>query len=651
MPAHTLNVLKDSPLYDKLLARLRSRVDMGTRKHTEMYQVWKRAEELTVAYVPEQDYDRARSTARTNGQPKYTTIQIPYTYALLLSAHTYWTSVFFARTPVHQFSGRHGEAENSVMALEALVGYQVEVGGFMGPYYIWLYDVGKYGVGILGEYWTEERLQYGQLVEQLNEDGTSSIMQVTKEVDGYKGNKVYNVSPYDFMHDPRVPIGRFQDGEFCVARKRMMWHDLEARKQQGYYVNLDLLEGHLTDKGQSDGSSEIIRPQFDVSLADMDPNGNAIKYKSGGVFYEVYVKLSPKDWGLGNTTYPQTWCFTITEDCNLLIGVTPVGYAHCKFPFTIGESEVEGYGTFNRGIPEINEPLQNVMDWLINTHFYNVRASLNNQFIVDPSKLVVKDVQNAGPGFIWRLRPEAYGTDIRSMMMQVPVTDVTRGNMQDVQLIQGMSERALGINDSIMGVLNTQNRKTATEVRTSTGFGVNRQKTITEYLSATAFSPHAQRIVQNTQQFYDGNMKLKIAGSLMQEASKNLIEVDPNAIAGFYDFVPVDGALPIDRMAQANLWKEMMGSLRFMPPQVMAEYDWSRIFGWVATIAGLKNVNQFKIQTMPPEQLAMQAQAGNVVPLRPQIPPPMGGSVVSPGNSASTAAGLNAMGDPDAGGL
>jgi hypothetical protein len=40
-------------------------------------------------------------------------------------------------------------------------------------------------------------------------------------------------------------------------------------------------------------------------------------------------------------------------------------------------------------------------------------------------------------------------------------------------------------------------------------------------------------------------------------------------------------------MAQANLWKEMMGNLRMMPPQVVMQYDWSRIFARVAQLAGL----------------------------------------------------------------
>ena len=181
------------------------------------------------------------------------------------------------------------------------------------------------------------------------------------------------------------------------------------------------------------------------------------------------------------------------------------------------------------------------MDWLVNTHFFNVRAALNNQFIVDPSGCI-KDVQNSGPGFIWRLRPEAYGSDLSKMFMQVPVQDVTRAHMSDFQQMLGVGERALGINDQMMGALSNGTRKTATEVRTTTGFGTNRMKTNTEYMSATGVSPHAQKLVQSSQQYYDAAAKLRRVGSFAEEAGRAFIDVSPDDIAGFYDLTPIDGS-------------------------------------------------------------------------------------------------------------
>ena len=639
MPQNTIKLQKDSELHKKLIRMINARLQMALDDQSRKFDKWREAEERTLAWMPEQQYDIVRRNRRQNlGIPSYTTIQIPYTYAVLMSAHTYWTSVFFARNPIHQFMGRHGEGEQQTQAIEALIGYQVEVGQFLGPYYIWLYEAGKYGAGIVGHYWDRQKLHYGSLVEMDDGLGNMQLYQTTQEIEGYVGNNVFNVSVWDFLHNPRVSMKNFQDGEFCARRLRLGWNHVIRRQDAGYYVpdQVKALQNRTpVDKSIANASPQLVRPQFDKQLYGdkQDSEGN---HPAGLLGWEFYVELVPSEWGVGKTTFPQKWCFTVTDEVDLVLGATPLGYVHCKFPFDVLESEVEGVGIWTRGIPEIMEPIQNTVDWLINTHFYNVRTSLNNQFIVDPSRLVIKDVQNSGPGFVWRLRPEAYGTDISKMFLQVPVQDVTRAHMADFQSMLGIGERTLGINDQIMGSLNTGNaRKTATEVRTTTGFGVNRQKTITEYMSATGFAPHAQKIVQNSQQFYDAAAKLKRVGGLALEAGERFINVSPEDIQGFFDLVPVDGTLPIDRMAQANLWKDIMGTLRMMPPQVAMGYDWARIFAWVAQLAGLKNISQFKVQVVPDAALAAQAASGNVIPMRPPGPPP--------GATGSTQAGLNAL--------
>jgi hypothetical protein len=643
MASRTIKVAHDSPLAKKLIARIGSRIDLAEKSNSDREAIWARAEEITMCYVPESEADNVRRNKReVHGEQKYTTIMIPYTFGMLMSAHTYWTSVFFARSPVHQFAGLHGETEMQVQALEALISYQVEIGEMLAPYYIWLYDAGKYGHGVLGSYWCEEMIHYGQIAEMDLQDGKGpQLFQATHEIPGYKGNKVYNISPYDFNHDPRVPITRFQDGEFCVVTCRLGWWKILERAAQGYYQNLDRLStANQVDRNATKGSSIMDRPDFSEQFDEgMDDDGkDKPKHPSGAVLKEVYIRLIPSEWDLGSSTYPQLWCITLPEDRSTVLGASPLGLLHDKFPVDVIEMEIEGYGKFNRGVPEIMEGVQTTIDWLINTHFYNIRASMNNQFIVDPSKLVIKDVANSHqPGFIWRLRPEAYGTDINKMFAQIPVTDATRMHFTDVGHMLGVGERTLGVNDQIMGVLNQGGRKTATEIRTSTGFGVNRQKTVTEWISAQGFAAHARKLTQNSQQFYQYDAKLRIVGDLATTAGPQFMDVTPDMIAGYYLPIPVDGTLPVDRMAQANLWKEVLMGLTRMPPQISMTYDMNKIFAWMASLGGLKNINQMKVQMGDPAMLAAQAQAGNVVPLRGGPPP---------GATQTTQTGLNSLFPP-----
>ena len=128
------------------------------------------------------------------------------------------------------------------------------------------------------------------------------------------------------------------------------------------------------------------------------------------------------------------------------------------------------------------------------------------------------------------------------------------------------------------------------------------------------FAPLSQRLVQNTQQYFDTDMQFRIVGDLALEAGPSFADVSPDAIAGFYDFVPVDGTLPVDRFAQANLWRELLQGMHKFP-ELTQRYDIARIFGWVAQLAGLKNIHQFRIDVQPDEVLQRQAERGNIVPI------------------------------------
>ena len=642
----TRNIAKTNPLHQKLLTMLSARVKLALSGRSSQVEAWSDAEDQVVAYVPESISDAKRKARREAGEPVYTTLSIPYTYAQVMAAHTYWTSVFFARTPVHQFSGVNGEGEMQIQALEALIDYQVQIGDMVGPYYIWLYDAAKYGHGVLGEAWQKTITQYTQLVETPILDpltgrptGQTQKEQVTNQVTGYEGNKVYNLSVFDWMHDPRVPIGRYQEGEFCIAMRSIAWHDVLARKAQGYYMNLDDIRGSgRGDGGQKTGSassSSLMRPDDGQNNREYESGFGEDGTKPARIFvYEIYIKITQKEWGLGPSEYPEIWVFTITQDLSTIIGVEPLGLMHGRFPFSVAQVEVEAYGAYTRGIPAIMESIQDTMDWLLNSHFFNVRAALNNQFVGDPSKIRMSDVNVSGqPGFFFRLRPEAYGTDTRTVLTQVPVSDVTRAHMSDLAQMQQIGERVLGINDTILGAIAGSGRHTATEVRNASGFGVSRLKTVAEYMSATAFAPHSRRLVQNSQQLFSTPMRLRIVGSAAQLAGPQFMQVTPQAIAGFYDFVPVDGTLPIDRLAQANLWKEILLSFRFLP-QLAQQYDLAKIFAYTAQVGGLKNINQFRVQLGDPGVLALEAQKGNVVPMR-------GNFGASGAPNSATQSGLN----------
>jgi len=606
---------------DALLARYRfSKNEMQKR-----YDNWRRTEEKFLAYIPEKEADRLRRMQREQGTPQYTTIEIPYTYAVAMTAHTYWASVFLSKSPIFQFTARHGEPMNRVEAVEALIDYQVKNGGMQAVLYMWLLDAIKYGFGVVGQYWDEEQISVSRIEEipelymGVFDTGRKTKKRIVERVRGYTGNKLYNVRPYDFFPDPRVPIGQFQDGEYVGRYVEVGWNTVNKREQDKQYFNIDKLKMHRVRQinQREQGSNAITLPEAKQDI--LGPNwvdGKDMGYVS---LIEMYVELVPKEWGLGDGSYPEKWAFVLAEE-EIVVHASPLGMYHGKFPFAIQETEPDRYSITSRSMIETIAPMQDLLTWLLNTHLQNVRKVLNDMFVFDPSRVVMKDVVDPRPGKYIRLKPEAYGTDPRTAIHQFQVTDVTRQHVEDADRIMQLIQRVSGVTDNVMGMLNPTGRRTATESRISTNFSANRLKTSAEYMSATGWGPLAQLLVQSSQQLFDMQQQFRVVGDVSM-GKPAFVDVDPSSIAGFYDFVPVEGTLPVDKFALASLWKELLMQIASAPP-LAQQFDLSSIFSYTARLAGAKNVDQFKLQPgqiqpqiVPDAQAAANAKSGKSIPV------------------------------------
>lgn len=581
---------------------------------------WDELDERVLAYMPETEVDDYLSSLRKDdGKPQYTTISIPWSYAVLLTAHTYLSTTYLGRDPILQFMGRHGESQSQVLGLEAIMNYQLRVGCMLPHFYLWLYDAYKYGIGIIGHYWDETTETVSRIVEEREtlfgfEVGPKRKKKVTDQIAGYQGNRAFTVRPHDWLPDPRVPLWNFQEGEFCGRIVPIGWNTLKQGEEDGRYFNIkelrekvDRVRGRID---QEPGRQEAEVPEHDRELqmqADLPDDPGYVEC------VEMCIELIPDEWGLGSSRRPEKWMFTVGAD-EVVIAAAPLGEYHNKFPFEAMITEFNGHSFVSTSPLEQVTPLEDVLTWLFNSHFYNVRKVLNDQMFVDPSRVEMADLLDPLPGGLIRMKPSAYGTNPADAVAQMRVVDVTNQHMQDAGNVMELIQRLNGINDELMGHMQG-GRKTATEVRTATGFGMSRLKTIAEFGSAHAFGPFSQMLVQSTQQHLSIERAYRIVGNVMPiEAPEGYLNVGPSTITGSYDFVPVDGSMPVDRYAQAALWKDLLANMAQVP-QVMANYDVGQIFAWVARLAGLKNVDQFRIKVRPDEMLSQQAQAGNIVPV------------------------------------
>ena len=89
------------------------------------------------------------------------------------------------------------------------------------------------------------------------------------------------------------------------------------------------------------------------------------------------------------------------------------------------------------------------------SHAENVRRTLNNQFVVDPSLIEIADLLQPQPGLLVRLRREAQGRpgSMEQAVKQLPILDVTKTHMQDMASAIDLMQRVSAAPENLQGVL------------------------------------------------------------------------------------------------------------------------------------------------------------------------------------------------------
>ncbi len=609
----------DAPEHETLLRKLTDCINMSRQAMETRYKAWRDNESLFKAYVKETPEDSRRRRGRENGLPTYTTICIPYSYAAVMTAVTYEAQVFMGRSPILQFSGRNGQSEESVSSVEAIHEYQMTVGANVPQLYVQTADKFKYGFGVVHDYWCQESATISRIADvprtwtpirgvSIPIPGTSKRKMVQEDVWTYRGNRLSNVRPYDFRPDPRVSLLNLQQGEFCGREIVLQWHEIRAKAESGEFFNVEVMRKHADPNWNTEQGSPA---NFMPSGTGLNGSGTSQGTSSSGVdACEITMHLVPAHWGLPGSNSFEKWIFTVAQG-RVIVAARPQQSNHGKFPYSVTQYDINGYEVASQGLLDIAKPLNYVMDWLLNSHFFAVRKSLNGNIIYDPSRVIESDLLNPQPGRAVRLKPGAYGQDPRTVWAEMTQSDPTASHLQAFGLFDQLFQRVLGISDTMQGQV-SKGRKTATEVRTAGAAGMGRLKLGADWSSVCGFQPLALMMLSNTQQFYDWEEVFRVSGQLA--GAREFINVTPDTIAGAFDYVPCDGTLPIDRTAQAAIWKELLATM-FQVPALAAGYDIHKMFNYVAQLAGCKNIDNFRVEVTPDRLMLAQLKSGQATGL------------------------------------
>ena len=634
-----------SPLHAKVLEKLVERLKSSEDKMSQFHARWQANERRFMAYINRTDFDKLLSQTNDKGDaPSVTTINVPYIYATVWTIVTYLVHTFCGQKPIFQVSSYSAEAVEPARKMETVLQFNADKSKLVRKIFQWMMDGQIYGVGIVRNLWiTEYKMKVVQTTGSplgiINPEFQPDTPLMKREPYlCYEGNDVTSINPYKFFPDPRVPMEEAsRRGEFVFWRSYEGLHTLKKAERDGTLSWIDAIGKPGGSKGGDEAADQSMRSL--LTGGDSDPgSSNSGRWDTRIAQYHQLdqgtIDIIPKDWGLGDEDEIERWIFTIANK-RQIIQAEQFDDEHGKHPICVIEPNSIGYGFGQLSIVDMLGPIQDVLSWFVNSHMFNVRSALNNMFVVDPHYVEMQDLKDPGPGKFIRLKQAAMGRDVRTVLNQLAVQDVTAAHIDNVSAFMRLGDILSGVNDSLKGV-QPGGRRSATESRITSESGASRQAALARMISAQGMTELAEMQASNVQQYQSMEFYLKIVG-----AEGVLVPIKPDDVQGNFYFPIHDGALPLDRVALLDVWKEIWMAVA-TNPQLAMQYNGPAIFEYMANLAGAKNLTQFKIQVAPP--MGMQQMGGDPnaqVPVDAGLPGLQGGSAAGypPGNGAAAPAG------------
>lgn len=582
-------------LHDELVRKIMDRARESHNVIARRYDAWQTQDKFLTAYTWA-DEDEQKVVAADSRKP--VSIVFPHSYAILETLLSYMMSAFF-RDPIFRYEGYTPDDVIGSILMEQVVNLHCNKFKVMLNLMTMFRDSFTYGMGIVAPYWKST-------------------------VGGFQGNALMNVDPYLYLPDPNVPADQIQDGEYSgwIIKTNLM--NLLTEETN----NLDLFNVKYL-KHYSNGRTMIVKgdPSARNLRSGWVESGNVSILNPVDVI-PMYIKIIPKDWGLGNKDTPEQWLFKVAAD-TILISARPAAFKHQLFPVVTACPDTDGYSATPISRLEILSGLQGTLDWLFNSHIANVRKAINDVIIYDPYAINSEDLRDPKPGKLIRARRPIWGKGgLDQYVKQLNVNDITRANISDSGWIVDFMQKIGAVDDAAMGSLRSggPDRLTKAEFQGTANGAVSRLERIAKIVGLQAMQDIGTMFAEHTQQMMDEDMYVKVTGDWQQilisefgaDMDRGRIRVSPDQLNIAYDVVVRDGSIPGGNFSES--WIKLF-EIMVQSPQLMEQFDVVRIFKHIARNSGARDVNEFvrrqapQMTAMPDEQVEQNVQQGNLIPI------------------------------------
>lgn len=616
-----LNLKPGTKFHDELVSKLWTRANDAHTAISNRFDAWNQIDRTLTTYI---DLTETEKNLDAN---KPVSIVFPNSYAILETMLSYMVMAFF-QDPIFRYVGSGPEDTIGAILMEKVIQQHCEYNKVPLALHTMFRDNFSYGLGVVVPTWKVHTGMKPVITDINTRNWMGQAKKTGQEINFergviHEGNALENIDPYLYLPDPNVSVDKVQDGEFVgwINRTNLM-EVLSQELDDPDMFNARYLK-HLRDAETSIITSDENERGLKTNRTDRKRNEDQHANKVDII--SLYVKLIPSEWNLGNNDYPETWMFEIAGD-TVIIKAREAGAMHGRFPVGVTASEYDGYSNTPISRIEVMDGMQNVLNWLFNSHIANVRKAMNDMFVVDPYLVNINDLKDPKPGKLIRMRRPAWGRGVQNAVQQFAVTDVTRGNMVDTGIISQLMQTLSGTDNPVMGSLRQggPERLTGAEFQGTMAGAVSRLERVARISSYQGLQDIAMMFASHTQQLMDNDTYVRTIGTWPEVLRKNFgVQNEPIPVTPFdlivdYDVRIRDGSIPGGNFSQAwiQLYQIMAGN-----PELSSKFDMVRIFKHIATNLGAKNVSNFEKQVMPTvstapdDVVAEQAQAGNLQPI------------------------------------
>jgi hypothetical protein len=614
-----LDLKPGSEFHNELRTKIWQRASEARNEIQKRFPYWREIDRTLTTYV---DLTESEEALKQKDASKPVSIVFPYSYSMLESLLTYLCMAFFQET-IFQYEGVEDGDTQGAMLMELVVKLHCNKNKVPLALHTVFRDSLAYGVGLGIPQWVRRWGRRPKVAQSITESplgiqNNRTIEWSEKEV-LFEGNSISNIDPYMWLPDPSVSSADIQKGEFVGWVDRDNYMNLlgEEAEIDSKYFNVKYLKDKKDKKSilsldQSDRQLRTGGSIDGVTTASVNPVDRI----------RMYINLIPKDWKLSATEIPEKWYFELASD-DVIIRCERADHNHGMFPLSVASPEFDGHSVTPIGRLEVLYGLQHTLDFLFNSHIANVRKAINDMLIVDPYLVNIEDLKDPKPGKLIRLRRPAWGRGVDKVVQQLAVQDITRLNIADSAYITQWMDRIVGADQSMQGALRQggPERLTSAEFQGTRGSAMSRLQRTAMIISYQFMQDIGSMFAVHTQQYMQKDTYVKIVGRYADKLTeiygkKSNVPVSVYDLAINYDVIVRDGSIPGGNFSQA--WMEMFKIIG-TTPELLQQFDVTRIFLYIAQQLGAKNAEDFRrvtanTSTQPDEQVMKQVQAGNMVP-------------------------------------